>query len=69
MKKQVLSKRQHANKEMDVNEPSDKKRGRQLMLGEEVDKQVHLFVLDVCSHCVISNSSIIIAVAQGIITN
>ena len=54
---------------MDVNEPSDKKRGRQLMLGEEVDKQVHSFVLDVRSHCVISDSSITIAVAQGIITN
>ena len=48
MKKQVLSKRQHTNKEMDVNEPPDKKRGRQLMLVEEVDK-LSAFICVRCS--------------------
>ena len=64
-----LSKRKRAGEEMDVNELSDKKRGRRLMLGEELDKQVQSYVLDLRSNGAVINSSITIAVAQGIVTN
>ena len=45
-----LSKRKRAGEEMDVNELSDKKRGRRLILGEELDKQVQSYVLDLRSN-------------------
>ena len=64
-----LSKRKRAGEEMDVNELSDKKRGRGLMLGGELDKQVQSYVLDLRSNDAVINSSVIIAVAQGIVTN
>jgi len=52
---------------MDINGLSDEKRGRKLILGEELDKQVQSYLLDLrCSNAVV-NSSITIAVAQGII--
>ena len=54
---------------MDVNELSDKKRGRRLMLGEQLDKRVQSYVLDLRSNGAVINSSITIAVAQGIVTN
>ena len=64
-----LSKRKRAGEEMYVNELSDKKRGRRLMLGEELYKQVQSYVLDLRSNGAVINSSITIAVAQGIVTN
>ena len=63
-----LGKRKHSGEAMDINELSDEKRGRKLMLGEELDKQVQSYLLDLCCNGVV-NSSITIAVAQGIVTN
>ena len=39
------------------------------MLGEELDRQVQSYVLDLHNNGVVINSSITIAVAQAIVTN
>ena len=65
-----FGKRKRAGEElMDINELSDKKRGRRLMLGEELDKQVQSYILELRSNGAVINSLITIAVAQGIVTN
>ena len=64
-----LGKRKHAGEKMDITELSDKKRGRPLLLGEELDSQVQSYVLDLHCNGAVINSSITIAVAQAIVTN
>ena len=58
-----LSKIKCEGEEMDVNELSDKKRGRRLMLGEKLDEQVQSYVLDLCSNGAVINFSITVTVA------
>jgi len=64
-----LGKRKRSGEEMNINELPDEKRGRKLMLGEELDKQVQSYLLDLRCNGAVINSSITIAVAQGIVTN
>ena len=64
-----LGKRKRSGEEMNINELPDEKRGRKLMLGEELDKQVQSYLLYLRCNGAVINSSITIAVAQGIVTN
>ena len=65
--KDEISKRKRG--EIDINELPDKKRGRRLLLGEELDRQVQLYILDLRDNGAVINSTITMAVAQGIINN
>ena len=65
-KNKYLNERKCAGKElMGINELSDKKREK--INGEELDKQVQSYILDLCSNGAVISSLITIAVAQGIV--
>ena len=45
------------------------KRGRPLLLGDELDRRVQAYILDLRSNGAVINSTIVIAVAQGIVSH
>ena len=46
---------------MAVKELVDKKRGRILLLGSELDKQVQAYLTTLCTNSAVSNTSIVIS--------
>ena len=64
-----LGKRKRLGEEMNINELPDEKRRRNLMLGEELDKQVQSYLLNLRCNGAVTDFLITIAVAQGNVTN
>ena len=66
---QEIAKRRCAGQELDVKELPNQKTGRPLLLGDELDRQVQSYILELRNNGGVINSAITIAVAQGIVTN
>ena len=64
---QELEKKRREGKEMTVNELVNKKRGRPLLLGDELDKQVQAYITSLREHGAVINTAIAIACAEGIV--
>ena len=67
-----IAKRKRVGEEettMDLKQLPDKKRGRPLLLGDELDRRVKAYILDIQSKGAVVNSTIVIAVAQGIVSH
>ena len=64
-----ITKRKRAGQELDVKELPNQKTGRPLLLGDELDRQVQSYILELRNNGGVINSAITIAVAQGIVTN
>ncbi len=65
--KKELYTRKKQGKEMNVTKIVSKKRGRPLILGEELDKQVHMYVRTLGSNGCPINTAIVMATALGIV--
>ena len=66
---EVNKRKRAGEEEIDISELPDKKRGRRLLLGEELDRQVQSYILDLRDNGAVINSTITMAVAQGIVNN
>ena len=67
MKNDYLSHLKTSEKSEDVQELPGKKRGRPLLLGEQLDKQVRGYILYLRAHGCIINAHVVIAVGKGIV--
>jgi transposase-like protein len=65
--KQEVSLRKKGNKSMEISALESKKRGRPLLLGEELDKRVQLYVSSLRGHGAVINTRIVMAAAEGIV--
>ena len=61
-----LARNKKAGKEMVVQELVDMKRGRPLLLGSELDKQVQAYLTTLCTYGAVVNTAIAMACAEGI---
>ena len=65
--KQELVLRKKENKDMEITALESKKRGRPLLLGDELDKRVQLYVSSLRDHGAVINTRIVIAADEGIV--
>ncbi len=66
-KKELTSRRKLGREDMTVTKLESKKRGRPLLLGEELDKQVQMYIKNLGSKGCPINTAIIMATAMGIV--
>ncbi len=64
-----LKKRKVEKKSMDVTELPEKRRGRPLLLGAELDRQVQAYITTLRKNGAVVNTAIVMACAEGIVCN
>ena len=68
LNKSELKKRvRYAEDDITISELPEKKRGRLLLLGEELERQVKAYLTFICEHGAVINTAILIARAEGIV--
>ena len=66
---QQVAARRRANEDTSVKELVNKKTGRPLMLGEDLDKQVQAYLKELRENGAVVNTAITIACARGVVKN
>ena len=66
---QELAKKQPHDESPEVMKLSGKKRERPLLLREEMDRQVEVFLKQLCENGSVVNTAIVMATAEGIVQN
>lgn len=64
-----MRKRKRTNGNLDIEELPERKKGRPLMLGEDLDKQVQAYLTALRQKGAVVNTAIAIACAEGIVKN